>query len=139
MIVGMTSGCFDLIHFGHVLYLERCKDLCDKLIVGIDSDEMVEKAKGKGRPIIPDLERWAMVNNLHPVDAAFIMYDLIDLYRMSIHFQVNKVFKHEGFAKLNTRHRIFGVYDTKAELVIVPDIPGLVSTSNIIQRIKEEK
>lgn len=132
MIVGLTSGCFDLIHFGHIVYLESCKKLCDKLIVGVDSDKMVKKAKGNSRPIIPEQERLAMVNNLYPVDSAFIISALKDLWNISIQFSVDKVFKHEGFRKVD---RIVGVAGTKAELVIVPDVPGLVSTSEIIGKI----
>jgi D-beta-D-heptose 7-phosphate kinase/D-beta-D-heptose 1-phosphate adenosyltransferase len=132
MIVGMTSGCFDLIHFGHVVYLEKCKTLCNKLIVGIDNDIMVRAVKGKMRPLIPEQERLAMVNSLDPVDSAFILNEIWDLERMSVQFSVDKVFKHEGFEKTDY---IIGVQGTKAELVIVPDVPGLVSTSDIIRRV----
>jgi D-beta-D-heptose 7-phosphate kinase/D-beta-D-heptose 1-phosphate adenosyltransferase len=132
MIVGLTSGCFDLIHFGHIAYLERCKTLCDKLIVGVDSDEMVRKSKGENRPIISEIERLAMVNSLSPVDSAFIIHEVGDLHPISVKFGVDKVFKHEGFRKPED---VIGVVDTKAELVIVPDVPGLVSTSEIIDRI----
>jgi len=51
---------------------------------------------------------------------------------MSIKYNVNKVFKHEGFVKISP---IIGVDGTDAELVVVPDVPGLVSTSEIINRI----
>lgn len=132
MIVGLTSGCFDLIHYGYVIYLERCKALCDKLIVGIDCDNLVKKTKGDKRPIIPEQERLAMVNNLAPVNSAFIVKQLEDLHTMAIHFNVNKVFKHEGFKKIKW---VVGVEGTSAELVIVPDVPGLVSTSEIIERV----
>ena len=132
MIVGLTSGCFDLIHFGHIVYLESCKKLCDKLIVGVDSDKMVKEAKGNSRPIIPEQERLTMVNSLYPVDSAFIISTLGDLWNISTQFSVDKVFKHEGFRKVD---RVVGVEGTKAELVIVPDVPGLVSTSEIIDRI----
>lgn len=134
MIVGLTSGCFDLIHFGHVVYLESCKKLCDKLIVGVDSDKMVKEAKGSSRPIIPEQERLTMVNSLYPVDSAFIISTLGDLWNISTQFSVDKVFKHEGFKKVD---RVVGVAGTKAELVIVPDVPGLVSTSEIIARVKD--
>ncbi|MCA9665747.1 MAG: adenylyltransferase/cytidyltransferase family protein [Myxococcales bacterium] len=134
MIVGLTSGCFDLVHYGHVLYLERCRKLCDKLIVGVDDDQMVAQWKGAERPIIPELERLEMINNLACVDSAFLLHELGDLARVVRQFRVDKVFKHQGFAKLD---HVVGVDDTDAELVIVPDVPGLVSTSEIISRIRQ--
>lgn len=134
MIIGLTSGCFDLIHFGHIVYLERCKSLCDKLLVGIDCDTMVAQAKGIERPIIPEQQRLKMVSILGPVDSVFMIHELNDLYNAVVQLDVNKVFKHEGFADMD---HVIGVSDTNAELVIVPDVPGLVSTSEIITRIRE--
>lgn len=131
MIVGLTSGCFDLIHFGHVSYLARCKAQCDRLIVGVDSDEMVRSAKGPERPIIQEQERLEMVRNLVPVDVAFLMNGLVDLQRVSEQFHVSKLFKHQGFRDTF----IYGL-TPRTELVIVPDIPGLVSTSEIIRRVR---
>lgn len=61
---GLTSGCFDLCHVGHILYLQRCKLLCDELIVGVDSDELVRKTKGPRRLIISENERLDLVRNL---------------------------------------------------------------------------
>lgn len=133
MIVGLTSGCFDLVHFGHVDYLGRCRALCDRLIVGVDSDAMVRRAKGPERPIIPELERLEMIRNLAPVDVACLLTDLGDLDRIVRQFRVQKMFKHQGFAHMND---VVGVGPGGAELVIVPDIPGLVSTSEIIRRIR---
>lgn len=133
MIVGLTSGCFDLIHFGHVTYLARCKAQCDRLIVGVDSDEMVRDVKGLERPIIHEMERLEMVRNLVPVDVAFLMHSLADLQSIAEQFQVDKLFKHQGFTP---SRRIFGM-TTRTNLVTVPDVPGLVSTSEIIRRVRE--
>lgn len=51
MIIGYTSGIFDLFHQGHITYLESCKLFCDFLIVGIDSNDRTKKIKGNERPI----------------------------------------------------------------------------------------
>jgi D-beta-D-heptose 7-phosphate kinase/D-beta-D-heptose 1-phosphate adenosyltransferase len=132
--VGLTSGCFDLIHMGHLHYLDRCRRLCDKLIVGVDCDAMVRKAKGSFRPIINEFDRLALVSMLSCVDAAFMLRDLDDLHRIAIQFRVSFVFKHEGFAMLK-KEEIVGVHGTGAELVLVPDEPGFVSTTDIINRV----
>ncbi len=132
MVIGFTSGCFDLLHEGHVRYLERCAALCDQLIVGVDSDDMVREAKGPLRPIIPQQERLRLVGMLTCVDDGVLVFGLGDLKEIVSDYGVNKVFKHEGFAEIEN---VLGVAGTEAELVIVPDIPGLVSTTEIIQRI----
>ncbi len=133
MIVGLTSGCFDLIHFGHLHYLERCRTRCDKLIVGVDSDAMVRAAKGAERPFIGELERLNLINSIAVVDAAFVLQGLDDLETVVRRFCVNKVFKHEGFAAIDD---VKGVTGTDAVLEIVPDVPGLVSTTEIVARIR---
>lgn len=133
MIVGLTSGCFDLIHFGHLHYLERCRSLCDKLIVGVDSDDMVKRAKGPERPFIPELERLALINSIAVVDAAFLLRNLDELHAVVMQFGVKKVFKHQGFKNLAN---VVGVTGTGAELVIVPDVDGLISTTQIVARVR---
>ena len=137
MIIGMTSGCFDLIHFGHIHYLQRCRALCDRLIVAVDSDEMVRAAKGPSRPIIPEKERLELVNSLGCVDAAFIMEHLNDLGRAAGSFGVRKLFKHEGFGADTRINHIHGT-EFGAELVIVPDVKGLESTTRIIRRVLDQ-
>jgi glycerol-3-phosphate cytidylyltransferase len=67
MIIGYTSGVFDLFHIGHLNILRNAKNNCDYLIVGITTDELAEKRKGK-KPIIPFSERIEIVKNLKFVD-----------------------------------------------------------------------
>lgn len=131
MIIGLTSGCFDLIHVGHIHYLQRCRALCDRLVVAVDSDEMVKTAKGPGRPVIGENDRLALINSLGCVDAAFVMRGLAELSRAAKAFRPHKLFKHEGFRSLD---QVYGL-ESGAELVIVPDVPGLVSTTDIVRRI----
>jgi D-glycero-D-manno-heptose 1,7-bisphosphate phosphatase len=70
--VGFTSGSFDIIHAGHVSYLEKAKDMCDILIVAVNSDESVRKYKGSDRPIVPENERIRLIAGLCSVDYAFL-------------------------------------------------------------------
>ena len=58
--VGFTNGCFDILHRGHVAYLNQARSWCDRLVVGINSDRSVKALKGEGRPV-NDLESRAMV------------------------------------------------------------------------------
>ena len=58
--VGFTNGCFDILHKGHVAYLAQARTWCDRLIVGLNSDESVRALKGEGRPV-NDLESRALV------------------------------------------------------------------------------
>ena len=62
-----TSGCFDIFHFGHLNILKRSKEMCDHLIVGVSTDELIEREKGR-LPIIPFAERMKMVKAINYVD-----------------------------------------------------------------------
>lgn len=63
-----TNGCFDIIHAGHVGYLEQARELGDRLVVAINSDESVVRLKGPGRPINPVDRRMAVLAGLEAVD-----------------------------------------------------------------------
>lgn len=67
-IVVFTNGCFDIIHRGHVEYLEEASEQGDVLIVGINSDQSTYRLKGKGRPIIPEDDRAYILASLSSID-----------------------------------------------------------------------
>lgn len=67
-----TNGCFDIIHAGHVDYLEKAKSLGDVLIVGLNSDESVRRIKGKDRPVNLQQHRKKVLEALKPVDLVII-------------------------------------------------------------------
>ena len=75
MKIGYTAGAFDLFHIGHLNLLIRAKAECDYLIVGITTDELIEKTKNK-KPVIPFKERKFIVENLKCVDKVVIQDDL---------------------------------------------------------------
>ena len=66
--VVLANGCFDVIHVGHVRYLQGAKELGDVLIVGINSDKQVALLKGAGRPIMGERERAEIVDSIAAVD-----------------------------------------------------------------------
>ena len=66
--VVFTNGCFDIIHAGHIDYLNKAKALGDVLIVGLNTDDSVKRIKGDKRPIINQDERAEIISNIKPVD-----------------------------------------------------------------------
>ena len=70
-----ANGCFDLLHVGHVRYLEAAKAEADKLIVAVNADSSVRALKGAGRPIMPDSERAELIAALGAVDYVVIFAD----------------------------------------------------------------
>jgi len=74
--VVFTNGCFDILHIGHVRYLNKARSMGDALIVGLNSDSSVRVIKGAPRPLIPELERAEVLAALACVDYVFIFADL---------------------------------------------------------------
>ena len=68
----LTNGCFDVLHAGHVRYLQGAREFGDYLVVAINSDEQVKKLKGDGRPILGERDRAELVAALEVVDAVTI-------------------------------------------------------------------
>lgn len=64
-----TNGCFDLLHPGHVTYLERARELGDALVVGVNSDASVSRLKGPARPLVDEEARTRVLAGLASVDA----------------------------------------------------------------------
>lgn len=71
-IVGLTNGCFDGLHAGHIKLLEFAKLQCSYLIVGVNSDKSVKELKGKNRPIYNQEQRAFMVKAIRYVDEVVI-------------------------------------------------------------------
>lgn len=83
-IIVLASGVFDLIHYGHVRYLEEAKKIGgknSKLIVVVARDSTVKKLKGK-RPVIPEDQRRAIVEALKPVDEAILGYEDLNIKKV---------------------------------------------------------
>ncbi len=132
-IVGLTSGCFDLFHTLHLAYLQKCRRMCDVLIVGVDGDDAVRKAKGPHRPIVPEHQRAMLVNALECVDITFIMGSLEDWDRAIHALFPDKLFRNTDFKP----EEVFNPLNS--EVVIVPDVVTADSTSAIIQEILKRK
>ena len=74
--LGATNGCFDILHAGHVNYLQAARAEADALLVGLNSDRSVRELKGDGRPIHTEADRAAVLAALEAVDGVFIFDEL---------------------------------------------------------------
>lgn len=86
----LANGAFDLLHVGHVRYLEAARAEGDWLVVAVNSDDSVRRAKGEGRPIVPEAERAEIVAALAAVDAVVLFGEdspagLIEALRPEVH------------------------------------------------------
>jgi len=86
----LANGCFDILHVGHIRYLEAAKELGDVLVVGINSDAATRELKGAGRPFVTELERAEVIAALRCVDLVTIFVEptveeLIHAIRPDIH------------------------------------------------------
>lgn len=70
--IAFTNGCFDILHLGHVQYLEKAKAAGDILVVGLNSDASVRRIKGPKRPIVPQQERAGILAGLSSIDYVVI-------------------------------------------------------------------
>jgi len=73
--VGFTNGCFDLLHPGHISLLTQARKLCDRLVVGLNSDASVRQLKGEGRPVQSEGARATVLASLASVDAVVVFAD----------------------------------------------------------------
>ena len=88
--VVLANGCFDILHVGHVRYLEGARKLADVLVVAINSDRSVRALKGDDRPILNENERVALVSALRCVDHVVVFDEgdvtrVLDVLRPAIH------------------------------------------------------
>jgi D-beta-D-heptose 7-phosphate kinase/D-beta-D-heptose 1-phosphate adenosyltransferase len=127
-----TNGVFDLLHPGHVRYLQDARSQGDALIVGVNSDRSVREIKGPDRPVTPEAERAEVVVSLACVDAVFI-FDEADPARVIERLQPDVLAKGADWAA----DRIIGreiVESRGGRVVRIPLAEGY-SSSAIIKKI----
>ena len=69
-----TNGCFDIVHLGHIDYLEKARNLGDKLVLGLNTDSSVKRLKGESRPVVNEYARARMMSAFEFVDTV-ILFD----------------------------------------------------------------
>jgi D-beta-D-heptose 7-phosphate kinase/D-beta-D-heptose 1-phosphate adenosyltransferase len=131
--VVFTNGCFDLLHPGHVRYLQQARTLGDVLIVALNSDRAVRELKGKTRPILKEDERAEVIAALACVDFALIFDDVSP--HATIAALLPDILVKGGDWGVD---QIIGAEEVRAaggQVLSLSFIEG-VSTSEIIERIK---
>jgi len=127
-----TNGCFDLLHVGHIRYLEEAKTLGDILIVGVNSDTSVQKLKGPKRPVLPVEQRTEILSGLGCVDYITV-FDELDPLALITSLQPNVLVKGGDWTKEQTIGKEV-VERSGGEVVIIPFVKG-ASTSSLIETI----
>ena len=127
MIIGYTTGVFDMFHIGHLNILRRAKEQCDYLIVGVSTDELVQKDKHK-TPIIPYENRKAIVEAIRYVDQVVPQEDK-NKYGAWEKYHFNRMFvgsDWKGTPQWDAYEKQFG--NVGVEIVYLPHTDGISST-----------
>jgi rfaE bifunctional protein nucleotidyltransferase chain/domain len=129
--VGFTCGAFDILHAGHVDYLERARQLCDRLLVAVNSDRSIRAYKNPLRPVIPEEQRLRVVAALAAVDAVTVLDDLrpaglIEQFRPDLYIKGGDY----SVDKLRSK----AVVEAHGGRAVVIPVNFAVSTSAILER-----
>ena len=125
--VGYTQGVYDMFHIGHLNLLNNARDLCEHLIVGVNSDELVIQYKHK-LPVIPEEERRLIVANIKAVDACEIV-DTLDKVENYKRFHYDAVFigdDWKGNARWTQTEKDLAPFGV--DVVYLPHTKGVCST-----------
>lgn len=130
-----TNGCFDILHAGHVRYLQAAKELGDCLILGLNSDQSVRNIKGPTRPINNQDDRAEVLSALSSVDYVVIFEEetaqgLVEKIRPAIYVK-------GGDYNVKDLPEAAIVASYGGETILIPEVPGK-SSSNIIQKITKQ-
>ncbi|MBR1613077.1 MAG: bifunctional D-glycero-beta-D-manno-heptose-7-phosphate kinase/D-glycero-beta-D-manno-heptose 1-phosphate adenylyltransferase HldE [Succinivibrio sp.] len=131
----MTNGCFDILHKGHVSYLQQARALGHKLIVAVNSDDSVRRLKGPTRPIVPEDERMAVLSALGSVDYV-VSFDEDTPQRLISHILPDILVK-GGDYKVEQIAGHKEVLAHGGKVIILNFVDGC-STTNIVKKIKEQ-
>jgi D-beta-D-heptose 7-phosphate kinase/D-beta-D-heptose 1-phosphate adenosyltransferase len=131
-IIGFTNGCFDILHRGHIYFLEKTKRKVDILIVGLNSDSSIKKIKGNTRPINNEKDRAYLLASLRSVDY-IVLFDEQTPYNLIRGIKPHYIFKGKDWEK----DKVVGkdiVENYGGKVILIPYL-GRYSTSKIISKI----
>ena len=133
--IGLTSGCFDIVHNGHLHNLKICKQNCDTLFVCLSSDKQISEIKGNLRPINNIVDRYKLLSNFSFIDY-IILYDEIDnnieKELDNIMNILNPTYWFKGSDYIETE--IINIHPGLKNVFLINNIPN-ISTTNIINKI----
>ncbi len=132
--IAFTNGCFDILHIGHVQYLEAARRHGDVLIVAVNSDASVRALKGDKRPLVPESERAAVVAALAAVDYVTLFSELTPLELIET-LRPDVLLKGGDWKEENVVGRE-AVRAWGGRVVIIPETAG-ASTTNIVAKVLE--
>ena len=127
-----TNGCFDILHAGHVEYLEAAKGLGDKLIVGVNSDQSVKELKGTNRPLNTLEHRAKVLASLRCVDAVVVFGDKTPIKLISA--VKPDILVKGGDYKINEIVGYEEVVKSGGKVMTIPLVKG-ISTTKIIKKM----
>lgn len=128
-----TNGCFDLLHFGHVDYLAKARDLGDRLVVGLNTDGSIKRIKGTTRPINNEESRAALLAGMAYVDAVVLFDEETPINLISMIMPDILVKGGDYSIKEIVGHEI--VLNDKGEVRTIDFVEGY-SSSVLIEKIK---
>ena len=130
--VVFTNGCFDIIHRGHIEVLARTADLGDKLIIGLNSDQSIQKLKGEDRPIIDEQSRAILLAALSFVDAIVLFSEdtplklisalLPDVLAKGGDYEIETIVGHEIVQKNGGKVKLVSFVDGFSSTTIIDKI-----------------
>lgn len=133
LTIGFTSGVFDILHTGHVDYLEAAKSQCDKLIIAVNSDASVKQYKGSDRPILQQTDRLKILAALESVDFVFLFNERRNAKNIE-QLRPHIYFKAEDYSKSQlTSKNVVEQFGGEVRLITIKD---QISTTEIINRIR---
>jgi rfaE bifunctional protein nucleotidyltransferase chain/domain len=130
----VTNGCFDILHLGHVTYLESARNFGDALLVGINGDAATRQLKGSGRPVNVEADRVAVLAALASVDGVCIFAEIAATKFLSV--AKPDIYVKGGDYTLDTLNQDErrAVESAGGKIVIIPFVPGK-STTAVLEKI----
>jgi D-beta-D-heptose 7-phosphate kinase/D-beta-D-heptose 1-phosphate adenosyltransferase len=130
----VTNGCFDILHLGHITYLENARNMGDALLIGVNSDAAVRGLKGPNRPVNSETDRASILAALQSVDGACIFTD-VRATRFLAAAQPD-IYVKGGDYTLETldQNERRAVESAGGRIVLVPFVPGK-STTGLLEKI----
>lgn len=129
-----TNGCFDLLHIGHITYLQFAKGQGDILILGVNTDESVRRLKGPGRPILDQVHRGQILSAIEWIDYIVFFGEDTPMELLKV-VKPNVIVKGAQYSKDAVVGADF-VESYGGEVRLAPMVEG-ISTTDIVQRIRE--